>query len=284
MMLFGEVPYRYRYPMLPAPQLARRIVHSLADRPAVAGPDHPFLLLSPDVLVADETGLIAVLIQHAEEVRRPERLTARLILSNLALPARTRFVAVQRGEGIVARDFDLLIDGDASTRRISAQLRNVTPARAITPRDVYSQVLERAEEVAARPLEALERASHVEDAFTLEELPTIATVLLDPGDGRPSVRSNSGSRGTTLASRLRSAFVRSTVYDFAIDNGAVFPAADQLPVHAISVDENLMQSSTFDPFKLVRAAAFAGWAVVGTPNELSIWSDLDDFNWDQPGE
>ena len=262
--------------MVPAPQLARAIVDSLAGLPAVAGPDHPFLLLSPDVLLADEQGLIAVLIQHSDEVRRPERLTARLILSNLALPARTRFVAVQRDEGIAGQDFDLVIDGEASAQQISARLRTVISDRAITPREVYSEVIRRAERIATDPLEALELDSETQHEITVNDLTNHSA--------GPAAHRTSSSRGQTLASQLRTVFAQSTVGDFSLDSGAVYPARSRLPVHAISVEENPAESRTFDPFKLVRAAAFAGWAVVGPPSEHSIWSNLADFDWEQPDE
>src|SRR5713101_2853298 len=64
----------------------------------VSGPDHPLLLRAPDLLVAGEGKLSAVFIPTAHERRNPDALTARLILSRLALPRDTRPILIVESE------------------------------------------------------------------------------------------------------------------------------------------------------------------------------------------
>lgn len=64
----------------------------------VVAPDHPLVMRSVDVLVGGPSGLTAIIMSSAEEVRRPHLLQARLTLNKVALPPETRFVYIARSD------------------------------------------------------------------------------------------------------------------------------------------------------------------------------------------
>ncbi len=67
-------------------------------------PDHPFLLIQPDVIVGGKGLLTALFFPSAHELSSPQKLLARLILSRLGLPAHAKCV--------------LMIDSKKSTAKI----------------------------------------------------------------------------------------------------------------------------------------------------------------------
>lgn len=56
----------------------------------VAAPDHPYVLVGPDLLLLDEEGLLCIFVAKAEEVRWPDLAMERLILALLAYPRGVR--------------------------------------------------------------------------------------------------------------------------------------------------------------------------------------------------
>jgi hypothetical protein len=64
----------------------------------VVAPDHPLVMRSVDVLVGGPSGVTAIVMSSAEEVRRPHLLQSRLTLNKVALPPETRFVYVARSD------------------------------------------------------------------------------------------------------------------------------------------------------------------------------------------
>jgi len=62
----------------------------------VVAPDHPLVMRSVDVLVGGPSGVAAIVMSSAEEVRRPHLLQTRLTLNKVALPPETRFIYVAR--------------------------------------------------------------------------------------------------------------------------------------------------------------------------------------------
>ena len=230
----------------------------------------------PDVLASDDLGLIAVFIEHASEVKDRRHLEARLILSNLGLPSHTRFVAVRRGGPLTNRDWDLVLETD-DPRQISQALREVDQTRAPTPQEVRLAVWQR-----ARSTSAIESVP-VGEAGTDQGLDYRAAVrrrsIVSVSDGRLI----SDARGLSIKAanaRLSDLVALSVPYEFAIDNGAIYPRARALTSHVLRVSPDISTSRVFDPYKVVRSAAFAGWALEGPPPETSMWDGLDVADWD----
>lgn len=270
--------------MVAARTLARQIADELRwAENAVAGPDHPYLLTSPDVLVAGHGGLVAVFLEHAVEARNPRALATRQILSTLALPSHTRFVFVPReaqrtGIADTHVDWDLVVDSD-HPGYIADALRDAPAGRAVTPPEVRELVLERA-------------ASAIEGRSQLRAIDSqLRAQYADVATRRPSVRVElnglvahvRGASTAEVTSKLVHAMTTSVPIDFVLDRGAVYPSAGVLGVHRLSVDAELSAVRTFDSLKLGRAAAFAGWTMfqggaADSPDDVwtNLWNELDD--------
>lgn len=257
--------------MASAPQLARQIVSAAPwASSAVAGPDHPYLLTAPDALLADEFGLLAVFVEHAAEARRPEALATRQILCTLALPSHTRFALVARGDRTVPeRDWDLVVSA-GQPRYIADALRSVERTRSATPREVRQRVLAEASRTALNVRD--ERSDEVRSDRYQEAVRRTRSVVADADGLVASAATRSLSDATA---RLVAAFRVSVPADFVLDNGAVYPVGGEAGFHRFRLDMPLADARVFDPFKLVRAAAFAGWMLTGVPTEDSLFEGLD---------
>jgi hypothetical protein len=258
--------------MRSASQLAREIVAAFRSANAVASPDHPYLMRGPDVLASDESGIVALFVEHVSEVSDGRLLTARLILSNLALPSHTRFVVVPRGGQVASWDWDLVLDTD-DPREITQVTRRVERSRAETPREVRGAALERAHH-ALTGERWNQRSEGVEIDYTRAR--RSSAVRVEGGHLFADVGNLSGS---AASARLTQLFALSVPSEFAIDNGAIYPRAGVLPIHTLRASPALTTSRVFDPLKILRCAAFAGWAIEGPPAETSIWDDLDLESW-----
>src|ERR1043166_6458187 len=87
--------------------LARTLVTgALANAFIATRPDHPHLLLGPDLLIGADGRLVAIFL--ANETSQGS-IRGRLIASRLALPSNTRMVLIAPDHGALnvnARDFD----------------------------------------------------------------------------------------------------------------------------------------------------------------------------------
>jgi len=79
----------------PRKELVKQLSRELENQFVVADrPDHPFLLMQPDVIVGGLGLLTALFIPSASELTSPQKLLARLTLSRLALPAHTKCLLI----------------------------------------------------------------------------------------------------------------------------------------------------------------------------------------------
>lgn len=53
---------------------------------AVLDPDHPFLMLGPDILISSKHGLVGVFLMNVTETRHPEDVLVRMAISRLGYP------------------------------------------------------------------------------------------------------------------------------------------------------------------------------------------------------
>lgn len=247
-----------------ASAVARHVVKALESGSAVANPDHPYLLAAPDLLATDDRGLVAVFIQHASEARTAARLESRMLLSALAFPSHTKFVVVQRREhaGIDAADVVVEDRPEEIARAIQRAPRRGDP----TSRSVRAVAAGRAQR-AAKDSAPGNAVSGMYDAILRRRRRS-----LDMWDGR-LVSSVGDLTPGGAVSRLRELLLASVAAEYGFDNGAVHPRSNELPVHLVYGGESLLRSRSFDPYKPLRAAAFAGWHVSGVRDEGDYWPD-----------
>jgi hypothetical protein len=115
-----------------AAELVRTLRHNFV---VVANPDHPFLLRAADVVVGGDALLLIIFVPSAAETKKPDGLRARLILSRLAMPARTKTVLLyDRWQRHIAEifenDFDKVIpwqDRELVSRVLSQDDTRILP-------------------------------------------------------------------------------------------------------------------------------------------------------------
>jgi hypothetical protein len=269
------------------------IASSLASDYIVApDPDHPDLLVGPDLLAGRAGDLLAVFVPRPVEYARPERLLGRLALSRLALPDHLRSVAVYPAGG-AARGFDpsalaphvqavvgwsgsepigeaLRPRGDFPTYPIPDLVRRIVFERSAY---LYSLTLTHHHR-APRPFPAggpggagLDGAGQAHgapdagtrDAFSADLVEKLAAagarVRLV---GRVAVVDATVSPARDLETLLEPLVAVSTLAEFSLDAGVPYLHE---PLAGLLVGRDLRASSA-DPTKPFRAAAFAGWAIV----------------------
>lgn len=227
----------------------------------VASPDHPLVLRSVDILIGGRSGLTAIMMLTAEEVRRPRLFVARSTLNRMALAPETTFIYLS-GDHSLPEAINLLFDrvmplGDndtmaelgsfVRTRRVGqvsasfSKLHRLAQPRFANTYRLAKMLKHRAENLEPRERRVTSRmpardrlSSDVEGAYF---------------DGAPSPA-------------LLSAFTTAE-YDrwFGADNGEVF--LNDTPAGLAFVSS--LPEFPGDPDKGLRAAAFAGW-VVTQPN------------------
>jgi hypothetical protein len=239
----------------------------------INAPDHPLLLRGPDLIVGSEAGLLAVFLPHAAEIRDVSLLETRLTLSRLALPGNTctvlstsedeDWLANEFGqhfsEIIRMRDFNELpgIARHASavgkTSQMPRELIQEAQERFL---DVYqvtqavrwiSQRKDRGREIASEQSKRMKAAKRTEEGNLGE------TLFVRFGEG-------------TLTNQTMYPLVRKRVANkYVLEGGIPHPTTD-VPYGLVSVKE--LPHQRIDPDKLLRASAFAGWAIVDEANDL----------------
>jgi len=255
-------------------------------------PDLPNLFAGPDLLAGGNGQLIAVFTPRSTEQRHPGRLLARLGLSRLALPGSSRCVLavdtgdVQRGftGGSLSSHFHAFVNIE---RRISlANLQaetEATESRHHIPETIRRRVFARSSFLFALSVGESESTDYREirerpapDAeFSTSPVRTQANSL---DDLRHQIQTKHSAfahlvtvatRNVVVAhSRLSEPVSMRRILEpltypifelnFSMDNGVPYRRADVAGVlHVESLPANRK-----DPIKELRAAAFAGWAVL----------------------
>ncbi len=248
-------------------------------------PDHPFLSVGPDLLISKDGNLGALFVLKSDEAESPDRLLIRLALSRLALPNHMRCVLVLDPFDLQSRDMlqshfhwvfsaghyeDLaafLMHPDASTRvrPVPADIKERTFQRFDA---LYTESQERVpiEEHAQEPTSTIRE----EDLFGFERVRVPSWTGQQSAYHRQAeilergstflAQVKVGSRGNVL-DKIRTFCRASVLLDYSLDVGIPYPRDYSFRTAKIMLVDKL-PTPRGDPFKPIRAAAFAGWAVV----------------------
>lgn len=237
-----------------------------ADFVVVPAPDHPLVMRSVDVLAGGRSGLTAIMMSTAEELRRPKLFDARLKLNMMALPPHTAFVYVAvkgeiwrgRQEAFAA---ELSIEDHASREDLTRLATN-------PPKTRHLQKAERSQK-------------HSEARFA--DTYRLARALRRGLRHRLAVDNVAVSRAPyrdRLPNEIEGAFFPSTPSSQAIANLALEGAdrwydiwdgePEPRPSAAGAAFVQSYPMARGDPDKILRAAAFAGWVMMPLQTDRSF--------------
>lgn len=217
----------------------------------VTRPDHPFLILGPDALVASRGRLWAIFIPHDHEYRNPQQLLIRQGLTRLALGPRSRSALLQRPDKPIPvaksdeQNFQELLD--ASRLQKSVRLIISGPAFRHSHTDAWRTPMERMHRIIRASQQGWPQT---EDRRSIDHDPDAAPLTREV-EGQPS--------RYTVRALLRNAIRESFVHDFVLDNGVPYAKHD-LRIHRFIADRDSLEYAS-DPNKALRSAALAGWAI-----------------------
>jgi hypothetical protein len=263
-------------------------------------PDLPELFEGPDVLAGKSGRLIAVFVPKSHELRNPERLLTRLVLSRLALPDHAQcLLAIEEAQDSsrverIARDFHAVVSVDdrAGLRRLrtkSQEHRHVPAStrQMVERRTAFLMTLSLAHQpqLAAAPDEVGEDwesvdirpttsssngtsgAAHV--PLPLWPMPLLTqSALLQAGSASVSVYDGVLVAGGVAArrgihERILPYLTVAAQAAFRVDNGVPYLGHPTAGVFIVQ-DARWPRS---DPLKPLRASAFAGWALLSNPSK-----------------
>lgn len=249
----------------------------------VAGPDHPDLLVGPDILIGGGGRLTALFCISKATRRRV--LQARVVAARLALPASARFIAfvepdANPSENLARNGFDDVL-GTFQTNdleRLCAMPKpdshQVHEIKSVQRRHAafYSAVLQIIELRSRHELIPTNSRELINRLNISDELPN--SQESSSGDrirgaratvDQTTVAALSGPQSPT-SSRLISVWSEALSGDFALDMGV--PYFGRLQPRVLLVES--WPRHRYDPLKPVRAAAFSGWlmAIATTPDDI----------------
>lgn len=251
-------------------------------------PDHPYLFDGPDILAGGDGRLLAIFRPRAAELSSPNRLFARLMLTKIALPDHARYIlladperqssrfsiqsfsdlfqaVVEPGERIPR---SLLVGGDNGRGRqvIPSALRDRTLGRASFLLDVSLSAARRNGRQKASTRKRL--FADLQKMLPAPETSTLAMLAgqFMPSSLRRSIHFRDGAlivlrhspKPESLRRRLDAYLAPSVLLNYAVNDGVPRVRIDL----ASLLVTNALTTSSRDPLKPFRAAAFAGWAVM----------------------
>lgn len=233
----------------------------------VTSPDHPLLLTGPDILIGGGGKLTAVYLANAQEVRQNWLLRARYTLARLALPATARHLFVQSGDedqsiSDISQHFALGLSwNERKDLAKIAQDPNFLGQQEELPKDIIIKTRERfaetylAVQTNQRLLARLDKSSLGRDPAQSKR-----ARLVDYGPTIEGVRENY-FQGEILDLPSVKLLIAKTVNEsFVLDNSLPIPKEGKLRCDIAAIAD--VASFRGDPEKALRAAAFAGWALL----------------------
>lgn len=229
----------------------------------VSAPDHPLVMRSVDVLVGGRTGLTAIVMPTAEEVRHPRIFRARIILNRLALPADAKIIFVG-AEMELREHFDY--EFSIMAENVDYELKNELVSIAKSARRTISQ--DAAIEVrsfAERRFSDTYRVARVAQRFgERQQTPSVKPTSRRPlYDKLPGGIEGAFFEGPPSRAAVANLSVDGVERWFHLLHGDPVPTNE--PAGLAFVPDYLRVPG--DPDKILRACAFAGWVL--TPSQSS---------------
>lgn len=243
----------------------------------VREPDHPLLIRGPDILIGSDRGLLCVFLPSSDERTSNSSLQTRLILSRLAMPPATCNVLVLEAEldqslgDKLGHDFSEVLSLDESKELVAlSKEAAVIGERTFLPHEIIvgarakfadlfqvtramrlvEQRRRKDNNLLAQRVNPSKPARRSDTRYLAEDV-----VVAEFGEGRISTN----SVAPLARQQIEAGYV--------LDRGVPYPTGDA--PYGLALVEQLPTYRS-DPDKILRAAAFAGWAFVESDEELDL--------------
>ena len=277
----------------------RDLIRRLSDEFLVAlQPDHPYLLFTPDLLVSNYNNLIGIFFPDNFELQGGfDYLLSRLVLSRLALPSKNFSCVLvinyddnQLPEEKAAYTFDKIVNSDDYD-----QLRefiNQPQTRKISNiHEVKNSFFQRFEIIYEESYKIWESDKWGKDPFKIlkklkerdQGQPVSIQSWAERGEESKDIRSTyleySGRKvietlkfsSPSYEAKLRNLYKDGLLRCYSLDNGVPYFKKSRATTNVLIVDD--LPILEYDPFKLIRTTAFAGWSMV----KVRSLDELDEF-------
>ena len=265
----------------------RDLIRRLSDEFLVAlQPDHPYLLFTPDLLVSNYNNLIGIFFPDNFELHGGfDYLLSRMVLSRLALPSKNFYCVLV----INSDDNQLLKKAAYNFHKIVNideydELRefiNQPPTRIIGDiHEVKNNFFQRFEIIYEESYKIWESDRCGKDPFKIlkqlkerdqgqpvpiqswaerrEESKDIRSTYLEYS-GRKVIETLKCS-SPSYEAKLRNLYKDGLLLCYSLDNGVPYFKKSRATTNVLIVDE--LPILEYDPFKLIRTTAFAGWSMI----------------------
>lgn len=239
----------------------------------VPSPDHPLLLDAPDIIAGGNGGLTNIFFPSSNEIRRPKLLENRLMLSRLALPTHARNVLILRSSDQI--EFGHNFSADFSD--VVLWKDKIDAVKIVADRDFFGNQREIPTEIireaklqyadAYKTTQVMRKIrARSESRAKTESLPSPSDISRK-GRAYAAMSASSPFKGSIVnfssgvvsPQELRKLINRRISESFSLDTSVPYPKPES--AYGLSVVEQLPEYPG-DPDKLIRAAAFGGWAMI----------------------
>jgi hypothetical protein len=252
----------------------------------VPHPDHPNMLLGPDVIIGGDGRLSAIFVLRGNDSLM--HLRAKLISARLILPLNTRMVLYLSSDRSLSYDLEVSFDviARARQRRLLLPTANQDQDERVRVTDLIAvrrdnnaraaailQIVDlRGKEVrSARRLKSVTRSLQGARTSDMGQNRIASELVLRRRQAIVAVVSGTVvtpimDTGQSFRSRASSVLYAGLVGTFTLDNGVPYP--DSLRPHIALVPK--IPQSRVDPAKPSRACAFAGWALIASQSAEDV--------------
>jgi len=265
----------------------RDLIRRLSDEFLVAlQPDHPYLLFTPDLLVSNYSNLIGIFFPDNFELQGGfDYLLSRMVLSRLALPSKNFYcVLVLNSDDNqlpeqAANNFDKIVNSDDYDDL--REFINQPPTRIIGDiHEVKNNFFQRFEIIYEESYKIWESDRCGKDPFKIlkelkerdqgqpvpiqswaerrEESKDIRSTYLEYS-GRKVIETLKCS-SPSYEAKLQNLYKDGLLLCYSLDNGVPSFKKSRATTNVLIVDD--LPILEYDPFKLIRTTAFAGWSMV----------------------
>jgi hypothetical protein len=244
-------------------ELNRLLRNELSEFVVATVPDHPLLMRGPDFLIGGDSTLTAVFSPSKAEQRDNRLLANRLTLSRLAMPPHSRNILLLPEEpqgldgGKFSDDFAAVIEWrDRSEISKIARDSEFEGSQREIPKEIQRAAMRQFSDVmqitsVMRYLD--ERRKH--DFIESENDNLSKNIYLN----EDNIAIVNIKKGNINSKKIQSLINKQVSASYSLDNSVPYPSDGMY--YGLAMVEDLPEFRS-DPDKLLRAAAFGGWAIV----------------------